>query len=239
MAKPSVSVFFPCFNDEKTIGLLVRGIKKILDKNAGKYEIIVIDDGSTDNSRGELSKLSKEIKNLRLIFHRQNKGYGGALKSGFKAAKYDLVFYTDGDGQYDIGELELLIPLMTHDIDVVNGIKMFRNDPWYRIIIGNLYNFFVRNVFGIDINDTDCDFRLIRNSSLKKINLNCSSGAICVELVKKLQDMGAEFRQVSVHHYSRKHGNSQFFNWKRIFNTGIELIRLRLELWKFINPLTY
>jgi len=164
--KPSISVFFPCFNDEKTIGPLIRGAKKILDKTAEKFEIIVIDDGSTDNSRGELSKLSKEIKNLRLIFHRQNKGYGGALKSGFKAAKYDLVFYTDGDGQYDIGELELLLPLMTNDIGVVNGIKMFRNDPWYRIVIGNIYNFFVRNAFGIDINDTDCDFRLIRNSSI-------------------------------------------------------------------------
>jgi len=228
---PSVSVFFPCFNDEKTIGLLVRSAKKILDKMVGKYEIIVIDDGSADNSRGVLSELSKEIKNLRLIFHRQNKGYGGVLKSGFKAAKYDLVFYTDGDGQYDIGELELLLPLMTNDIDVVNGIKMFRNDPWYRVVIGNVYNFFVRNAFGIDINDTDCDFRLIRNSSLKKISLNCNSGAICVELVKKLQDSGAEFRQVSVHHYSRKHGNSQFFNWRRILNTGVELIKLRLELW--------
>ena len=227
----SISVFFPCFNDEKTIGPLVRGVKKILDKMAGKYEIIVIDDGSTDNSRGELAKLSKEVQNLRLIFHRQNKGYGGALKSGFKAAKYDFVFYTDGDGQYDIGELELLLPLMTNDIGVVNGIKMFRNDPWYRIVIGNIYNFFVRNAFGIDINDTDCDFRLIRNSSLKKISLNCNSGAICVELVKKLQDSGAEFRQVSVHHYSREYGNSQFFNWRRILNTGIELIRLRLELW--------
>jgi len=226
----SISVFFPCFNDEKTIGPLVRGVKKILDKMAGKYEIIVIDDGSTDNSRGELAKLSKEVQNLRLIFHRQNKGYGGALKSGFKAAKYDFVFYTDGDGQYDIGELELLLPLMTNDIGVVNGIKMFRNDPWYRIVIGNIYNFFVRNAFGIDINDTDCDFRLIRNSSLKKISLNCNSGAICVELVKKLQDSGAEFRQVSVHHYSREFGNSQFFNWRRILNTGIELVRLRLEL---------
>lgn len=233
---PSVSVFFPCFNDEKTIGPLIRGAKKILDKTAEKFEIIVIDDGSTDNSRGVLSELSKEIKNLRLIFHRQNKGYGGALRSGFKASKFDLVFYTDSDGQYDIQELELLLPLMTDDIDVVNGIKMFRNDPWYRVVIGNVYNFFVRNLFGIDINDTDCDFRLIRNSSLNKINLNCNSGAICVELVKKLQDSGAEFRQVSVHHYSREYGSSQFFNWRRILNTGIELIRLRLELWNFINP---
>ena len=92
MSKPSVSVFFPCYNDEKTIGPLVRGANKILDKTGAKYEVIVIDDGSTDNSRGELSKLRREIKNLRLIFHRQNMGYGGALKSGFKSSKHDLIF---------------------------------------------------------------------------------------------------------------------------------------------------
>ncbi len=203
-----------------------------MDKMAEKYEIIAIDDCSTDGSRQVLRKLKPEISNLRLIFHRQNMGYGGALQSGFKAAKYDLVFYTDGDSQYDIGEFELLLPLMTGDIDVVNGIKMFRNDPWYRVVIGNIYNFFVRNLFGIDIFDTDCDFRLVRNSLMKKIILKCNSGAICVELVKKLQDSGAEFRQVSVHHYSREYGNSQFFNWRRILNTGIELVRLRFELWR-------
>lgn len=226
----SVSVFFPCYNDEKTIATLVRGANKILDKISAKYEIIVIDDGSSDNSRGELSKLSREIKNLRLIFHRQNKGYGGALKSGFKAARFDLIFYTDGDGQYDIGELELLIPLMTDDIDVVNGIKMFRNDPWYRTLIGNLYNFTVRNFFNIDIFDTDCDFRLIRKKFVSNIDLKSNSGAICVELVKKLQLNGAKFREVSVHHYDRLHGSSQFFKPINILKTGIELIKLWFQL---------
>lgn len=232
MAKdlPSVSVFFPCYNDERTIGGLVRAADKILRRRSGKYEIIVIDDGSDDGSRQLLKNLAKEFSRLRLVFHRENRGYGGALRSGFGKAKYDLVFYTDGDGQYDVTELELMLPLITDDIDVVNGIKMFRNDPWYRVVAGNLYNFFVRNLFGIDIFDTDCDFRLIRKSMMKKIGLKCDSGAICVELVKKLQDAGGRFRQVSVHHYARKYGQSQFFNWRRILMTGWELMRLRLEL---------
>lgn len=230
MAKLSVSVFFPCFNDEKTIGSLVRGAKKVLEKAAAKYEIIVIDDGSSDGSREVLRKLKPEINNLRLVFHRQNRGYGGALRSGFKAAKYDLVFYTDGDGQYDVNDLELMFPLLTPDIDVVNGIKMFRNDPWYRIVAGNIYNLFVRNLFGIDIFDTDCDFRLIRNSLMKKITLKCNSGAICVELVRKLQDAGAGFRQVSVHHHPRKYGKSQFFNYKKVLDTGVELTKLWFRL---------
>ncbi len=232
MAKslPSVSVFFPCYNDERSIGGLVKTADKILKRRGGKYEIMVVDDGSIDGSRRLLKKLAKEFSSLRLVFHRGNKGYGGALRSGLGKSKYDLVFYTDGDGQYDVGEMELLFPLMTDDIDVVNGIKMFRNDPWYRVMMGNIYNFFVRNVFGIDIFDTDCDFRLIRKSLLRKINLKCVSGAICVELVRKLQDAGGRFRQMSVHHYPRKYGRSQFFNWKRIVVTGFELAKLRLEL---------
>lgn len=228
MAKLSISVFFPCFNDRKTISGLVKKADSILSKRKITYEIIVVDDGSGDGSREDLRKLKKKIKNLKLVFHRKNKGYGGALKSGFKKAKYDLVFYTDGDGQYDVGELELLIPLMTEDIDVVNGIKIGRGDPFYRIVIGNIYNFGVRNLFGIDIFDVDCDFRIIRREVLNKFSLNCDSGAICVELVRKLQDAGARFRQVSVHHYPRKYGNSQFFNLRRILNTGVELIRLKL-----------
>lgn len=230
MAKPSVSVFFPCYNDKETISLLVEKADKVLCKRKIRYEVIVVDDGSSDGSRVILKALTKKVKDLKLVLHNKNKGYGGALKTGFKTAKYDLVFYTDGDGQYDVNELNLLIPLMTKDIDVVNGIKMFRNDPWYRIVIGNLYNFFVRNFFGIDIFDTDCDFRLIRKSVLNKFSLNCNSGAICVELVKKLQNTGARFRQVSVHHYPRIYGKSQFFNFRKVFNTGWELIKLLVEL---------
>lgn len=227
---PSVSVFFPCYNDKQTIGRLIQTADGILRRRKLEYEIIVVDDGSVDGSRQMLKKLVKTYSKLKLVLHKRNKGYGGALMSGFNKARFDLVFYTDGDGQYDIGEMELMLPLMTDDVDVVNGIKILRNDPFYRIVIGNLYNFFVRNVFGIDIFDTDCDFRLIRKSIMKKIVLRSNSGAICVELVRKLQDAGARFRQVSVHHYSRQYGNSQFFNLKRILMTGWELAKLRLEL---------
>lgn len=225
----SVSVFFPCYNDERTIGGLVRSADKILKRRGGKYEIIVVDDGSSDGSRKLLKRLANEFPKLRLIFHKGNRGYGSVLRSGLRKSKYELVFYTDGDGQYDVGEIELTFPVLTSDIDVVNGIKMFRNDPWYRVVVGNIYNFFVRNLFGINIFDTDCDFRLIRKSMLRKVDLKCMSGAICVELVKKLQDAGARFRQVSVHHYPRKYGQSQFFNWQRILMTGWELVKLRLE----------
>lgn len=233
MPKQSVSVFFPCYNDERTIGDLVRAADSMFKKRGTPYEIIVVNDGSSDGSATVLRGLKKGIPRLHVITHGENQGYGAALRAGFRAATFDLVFYTDGDGQYDVGELELLFPLLTSDIDVVNGIKMERNDPWIRVAAGKGYNFFVRNLFGIKIFDVDCDFRLIRRKVLKDVRLTSRSGAICVELIKKLQDRGARFREVTVHHYDRKFGNSQFFRPIRILHTVIELAKFWIDRYLF------
>jgi glycosyltransferase involved in cell wall biosynthesis len=227
---PSISVFFPCYNDEKTIGKLVEDAFDTLKTLTNDYEVIVVDDESKDNSREVLSKLAKQHKDLKLIFHEQNKGYGGALQSGFKNAAKDLVFYTDGDGQYDVKELPILYSLMTDDVDFVNGIKMSRNDPTYRIVVGNLYSLVIRWTFWIPIADVDCDFRLIRQKIVQKMHLTVTSGAICVELVKQAKRAGARFKQVSVHHYERKHGSSQFFRPEKILHTFWELANLWIKL---------
>jgi glycosyltransferase involved in cell wall biosynthesis len=226
----SISVFFPCYNDKGTIGKLVTQSLNLLKDITNDYEVIVIDDGSTDGSRELLNNLQNEHSKLKLVFHEKNRGYGGALQSGFRTASKELVFYTDGDAQYDINEFQLLVPLMTKDIDIVNGIKIGRGDPLHRIVIGNIYNFVIRNLFNLYVFDVDCDFRLIRRSMLERINFMSSSGAICTELVKKLDMQGARFREVSVHHYPRTYGQSQFFNLRRVFNTGIELIRLWFQV---------
>ena len=227
MKKLSVSVFFPCYNDVHTIGDLVEKALAILPTLTDKFEVVVIDDGSSDGSQKLLRGLAKKYPNIfRPIFHRMNQGYGGALKDGFKNARYDLVFYTDGDGQYDVGELSILWDLMTHDINFVNGIKMERQDFAYRVIIGNFYALLMRWAFLLPIFDVDCDFRLIRRSLLLRLKLKSDSGSICVELVKKAQKAGARFRQVSVHHYPRKFGNSQFFNPRHLIKTFSEIIPL-------------
>ena len=232
---PGISVFFPCYNDSQSIGLLVNDAFSVLKKLTNNYEIIVVDDKSKDNSREVLKSLQTKYKKLKLVFHTKNKGYGGALKSGFKNSSKDLIFYTDGDCQYDVKELPLLFSLMSRDVDFVNGIKMARHDPSYRIVVGNLYNLFIRWFFWLPIYDVDCDFRLIRKKIIKKIKLTSNSGSICVELVKKSQRAGAVFRQVSVHHYERKFGQSQFFRIDRVLSTFQELITLWIHL--FVNKL--
>lgn len=228
--KQSISVFFPCYNDEKSIGKLVEDAYSSLKKITKDYEVIVVDDASVDKSREVLLRIKQKYKELKIIFHDRNLGYGGALKSGFENVSKDLVFYTDGDGQYDVKELPLLVSLMTSDVDFVNGIKMGRADPTYRILLGNLYSFVARWLFWLPIYDVDCDFRLVRSEIIKRLDLKSNSGSICVELVKKAQRAGAKFRQVSVHHYERKFGESQFFRPERILSTFKELVSLWIEL---------
>ena len=224
----SISVFFPCYNDAKSIGRLVLDAQKTLSTIVNDWEIIVVNDGSTDESAAVLAKLVRAVPRLRIISHERNKGYGAALRSGFAAASKSLIFYTDGDGQYDVRELSTLLPLMTVDTDFVNGIKINRKDPTYRVVLGNWYGFIARWIFWLPIYDVDCDFRLIRRSIIRKISLVSNSGAICVELVKKSQLAGARFRQVSVHHYERKFGTSRFFRISALIQTFGEIIML----WK-------
>jgi glycosyltransferase involved in cell wall biosynthesis len=226
----SISIFFPCYNDEKTIGRLVEDSFETVRTLTNDYEVIVIDDGSKDKSKELLIRLAKKYSRLKLILHEKNKGYGGALQSGFKNATKDLIFYTDGDGQYDVRELPILYTLMSEDVDFVNGIKMSRHDPTYRIIVGNLYSLVIRWAFWLPIADVDCDFRLIRKRIVDKMDLTVTSGAICVELVKKAKRAGARFRQVSVHHYERSYGNSQFFRPEKILHTFWELGNLWIKL---------
>jgi glycosyltransferase involved in cell wall biosynthesis len=226
----SISAFFPCYNDSQTIGDLVKEAQRQLEALTSDYEIIVVNDGSTDASADVLTELAAAIPRLTIVTHERNRGYGGALRSGFAAATKELVFYTDGDGQYDVRELPVLVMLMTDDTDFVNGIKMKRQDPAYRVHVGNLHQFLMRWVFWLPIRDVDCDFRLIRRRILDRIELRSTSGSICVELVKHAQRAGAQFREVSVHHYARRFGESQFFRPGRILGTYLHLAAVWLDV---------
>jgi glycosyltransferase involved in cell wall biosynthesis len=227
---PSISAFFPCYNDAQTIADLVLRADEELRRLTEDYEIIVVNDGSRDESAAVLQSLLTRVERLRIVTHDKNRGYGAALRSGFANASKDLVFYTDGDGQYDVSEMPILLMLLTSDTHFVNGMKMARQDPSYRVHIGNVHRFFTRWMFWLPITDVDCDFRLIRRTILDKITLHSNSGSICVELVKQSQRAGARFREVSVHHYARRSGVSEFFTPRRILHTYADLAWMWVEL---------
>jgi glycosyltransferase involved in cell wall biosynthesis len=227
---PRLSIFFPCYNDAGTIASMVALADQAARSLTDSYEVIVIDDGSSDHSRAILKSLEPKYPRLRLIFHEANRGYGGALRSGFEAARGEWVFYTDGDYQYDVDELRLLWQKAGPETDIVNGYKVKRHDPLYRVWIGLAYQHFIQLAFGLKIRDVDCDFRLIRGRALRKFRLVEDTGCICIELVKKLQETGARFDEVGVRHMFRAYGHSQFFNFKRIFGTLWRLGRLWIKL---------
>ena len=221
-----ISVVFPAYNDGGTIASMVAAAWIALQQVTKDFEIIVVNDGSSDYTATMLNEVSRRYPELRVITHPSNRGYGAALRTGFSAATKDWVFYTDGDSQYNPLELVNLVDALHEGVDVVNGYKLTRNDSWMRVAIGRAYHYFVKFIFGIRIRDVDCDFRLIPRNILEEIELKSNSGAICLELVKKIQDAGYVFAEVPVNHYSRKYGVSQFFVPWRIIRTLRQLADL-------------
>jgi glycosyltransferase involved in cell wall biosynthesis len=229
--RQGLSIFFPCYNDAGTIASLVVLADKTARQFTDDYEIIVVNDGSGDHSLAVLEELQKKYKVLKVINHIKNRGYGGALRSGFDAATKELIFYTDGDFQYDVTDMGLLYEKMKPGIDWVNGWKISRNDAWYRKAIGKLYNFGVKTLFNIKIRDIDCDYRLLRKSAVDKIDLSFDSGVICLELIKKLQLAGCRAAEAPVNHFFRSYGKSQFFNFRRVFRTFWNLLQLWIQIY--------
>lgn len=224
---PSLSVFFPAYNDGPSLPSLIQDTFATLEKQVDDFEVIVVNDGSYDDTAQVLGGLQILYgTKLRVITHSRNRGYGGALRSGFEAACKDFIFYTDGDGQYDVRELPRLLAKVNAGVGLVNGYKLRRRDPAHRIWIGRVYNVFARALFRIRIRDIDCDYRLIRRDLLKDVHLTSTSGTICVELVRKLELSGCGVAEVGVCHYMRLHGRSQFFRVRSLMTTLAQLVRL-------------
>jgi glycosyltransferase involved in cell wall biosynthesis len=224
----SVSAFFPCYNDAESIGKMVGDVDGALAAAGVDYEIIVTNDGSKDNSAAVLVELQRQYSHLRVVTHEVNRGYGGALISGFTAATKDWIFYTDGDAQYDATEVSKLLEAVRQDTDVVQGWKLMRGDPWYRWLIGRTYHYTVKLLFRLHVKDTDCDFRLFKRSLFTARPLTSTSGVICVEMMRTFEEAKANFVQVPVHHYTRPNGKSQFFRLPAIARSFRQL----LQLWK-------
>lgn len=221
----SLTIFFPCYNDAGTIPTMVIRAIQTARQVTDDFEIIVSDDGSQDDSVQLLEELMRVFPQLRVIRHDRPWGYGGNIRAGIAAATKEWFFYTDGDAQYDARELTVLVEALQPGIDVVNGWKIKRHDPFHRVLIGLAYQYFVKFIFGLVIRDVDCDFRLMRRSIFDVVQLESSTGTITFEMVKKIQDAGFKFAEAPVHHYYRQYGTSQFFNFPRVARTLLALIR--------------
>ena len=228
--KPGLSVFFPAYNDSGTIASLVITAIQAARRLTPDFEIIIVNDGSADATPQIADELAATYPEVRVVHHERNRGYGGALRSGFDAATRDLVFYTDGDAQYDPAEMAILWERFDDSVDLVNGYKISRSDPLHRIVIGRIYHHTVKLLFGLGVRDVDCDFRLLRRSIFDEVKLEKNSGVICLELMKKIQDAGFRIAEVPVHHYHRSHGRSQFFNVRRLFKTAVDVGKLWFAL---------
>jgi glycosyltransferase involved in cell wall biosynthesis len=221
-----LSVFFPAYNDSGTIASVVIRAVTTASKITPDYEVIVVNDGSADATAEILEELARIYPRVRPVHHPKNRGYGAALRTGFETATKEFVFYTDGDAQYDPGEMTLLWQAMSPEVDWVNGYKIHRSDPLHRIVIGRLYHHMVKTLFGLTVRDVDCDFRLMRRSIFDVVHLEKSSGVICLEMMKKFQDAGFRVAEVPVHHFHRAYGKSQFFNYRRLYRTAIDVFKL-------------
>jgi glycosyltransferase involved in cell wall biosynthesis len=225
-----LSIFFPALNDSGTIASLVITARRTAQRLTTDFEIIIVNDGSVDRTAEIADELARTYPEVRVVHHPTNRGYGGALRTGFTTASKDLIFYTDGDAQYDPAELEALWPHMTATVDLVNGYKISRSDPLHRIVIGRIYHFTVKTLFGLRVRDVDCDFRLMRRAIFDRVRLDHNSGVICLEMMKKIQDAGFRIAEVPVHHYHRSYGTSQFFNVPRLARTVLGVAGLWIDL---------
>ncbi len=228
--RPGISVFFPAYNDAGTIASMVLAALRTCSELTDDYEVIVVENGSTDYTVEVLDSLAERYDHLIVLHFKEALGYGGALKVGFATVGKELVFYTDGDGQYDVRELKLLRPLLVEGVDIVNGYKIKRADGWQRKAVGAVYNRLAHLLFSIPIRDVDCDFRLLRRRAVEQVELVSSSGSICVELVHKLHRRGFVFAEAPVRHLPRRHGRSQFFTLRRVGRTALDLLSLWLKV---------
>jgi glycosyltransferase involved in cell wall biosynthesis len=226
----SLSIVFPAYNDAGTIASMVLSARRTARKVTNDFEILVVDDGSRDGTDSILDELDSLVPELRVLRHEENRGYGAALRTGFAAATKELVFYTDGDAQFDPRELPRLLERLAPSIDYVSGYRKRRADPPLRVLVGNPYHLLVRFAFGLSLRDIDCDFRLFRRQVLDGLELEESEGAMCIELLKKLEDSGCRFAQAPVSHYPRVYGRSQYFTIRGVLRSYLQLFRLWMRL---------
>jgi glycosyltransferase involved in cell wall biosynthesis len=233
----SLTLVLPAHNEEENIEIVVRRALDVLPRYAGEFEVIVVNDGSRDHTREIIDRLATEDTRVRAVHHTVNRGYGGALKSGFNASAGDFVMFMDADRQFDIADIQLLTPFVpTHDI--VAGFRMERSDPIHRRINAEIFNIAVRILFGVHMRDLDCAFKIFRGEQLRTLSLTTSGALINAEMQAKLRRQGATLQQVGVPHYPRVAGTATGGSARVILRAMKETIVLWIRMHRYQPPAT-
>ena len=226
MKKYSITIFFPCYNEEQNVERVAREALAVASGISDDYEIIIVDDGSKDRTAEIADRLAGENPAVRVIRHEVNKGYGAALQSGFKNATKELVFYTDGDGQFRLEEITKLLPLI-EKYDIVSGYRIKRRDPFMRKVNAFLWGALVNALFKIKVSDVDSAFKLYRRKIFDEITLTSQGALIDTEILAKARAKGYTITEVGVNHYPRLAGEQTGAKLSVILKAFKELFELR------------
>jgi glycosyltransferase involved in cell wall biosynthesis len=232
--RPRLTFFFPAFNEEENVDTTVRrALEEIGPLVDGSIEVLVVDDGSTDRTPELADALAAADSRVR-VHHQPNRGYGGALRAGFDHARGELISFSDGDLQFDLREMELLLTRLAdtkRPVDVVIGWRRKRRDPPHRIFIAKTYNAIVSALFGLRVRDIDCAMKLFRREVFDGLRLTTDSPFLSAELLIKLRARGERMAQVGVTHYPRAAGTNTGASFRKILRTFRDIGRLRWALW--------
>ncbi len=219
-----VSVIFPAFNEEGNIRCTVETVIRALPKVAMKWEIIVVDGGNSDATALVCDELKAQFPEVEIIRHGQNRGYSAALKSGIMSTKYDLIFFSDSDGQFDFRDLEQLI-FWSEDYDIVAGYRAKRQEPLYRRINALGWNVLVRLVLGIKLRNIDCAFKVFRRSVFDHVQIRCVGAMVNTEILAQATQLGMRIRKVKVSYFPRRQRKQSGTNVHVIIKAFRELCR--------------
>jgi glycosyltransferase involved in cell wall biosynthesis len=225
----SISVFFPCYNEQGNVVRTVQNALDVLENIKADFEVIIVDDGSHDDTAKIADEIAAQNSRVKVVRHPVNRGYGAALQTGFKAAKKELVFYTDGDGQFDIKEMPPLLPLM-EKFDIVSCYRLNRQDSFVRKLNGWAWTKLVCFVFGMKIRDIDCAFKLFKAKIFENMELSSTGALIDAEILARVVRKGCSVTQKGVHHYPRTDGEQTGANFKVILRAFKELFKLRRKI---------
>jgi glycosyltransferase involved in cell wall biosynthesis len=224
-APVTLSVIFPAFNEEANIRQTVESARLVLPKLAQSWEIILVNDGSKDGTTPLCDQLAEQYQEVRAIHHTDNRGYGAALKSGILAARYDYIFFTDSDGQFDLQELERLIGWAGH-YEIVTGYRAKRQDPPHRLINAWGWKTLVRMVLGVKVRDIDCAFKIFQRSVFDRVQIRSVGAMVNTEILAQAMSFGMRIHEVKVSHYPRRFGKPSGANLRVITKAFRELFRL-------------